>query len=582
WVQRAAAALRTGLTAACAPLPDEPGGLLPGLAIGDTRTLPATVVADFRGTGMTHLVAVSGANVAIVLGAVLCVGRRCRAGPRLCAAACLVALAGFVILVRPSPSVLRAGLMGAIGLLALAGGRAAAAVPALAATVAGLVLLDPALAAHPGFVLSVSATAALVLIAPRWSAALRRRGAPRGLAEALAVPAAAQAACGPTVAAVAGTVNPVAVVANLLAAPAVAPATVLGVAAAVTAPVAPAAAAVAVWIGQWPAWWLVHVARVGAQVPGAALPWPAGWPGALLLAALTATVLLAGRRRAVRRLAAAVTAAAVLGAVPVRLAAGGWPPAGWLAVACDVGQGDAVVLPAGRGDAVVIDAGPEPVAVDRCLHGLGVRRVRAMLISHFHADHVGGVGGIARRRRLDAVVGPPPVDGAAGWRHVRAVLRRSPRVVGPGWTYRSGPVTITVLGAGTPLRGTRSDANNNSLVVSARVRGVSVLLTGDAEVEQQQELLAAHRGALRARVLKVAHHGSAYQDRAFLDAVRPEVALISAGAGNRYGHPHPAVLGALRRGGARTARTDVDGDVAVVVHGGKLGVAVRGPGPRPR
>ncbi|HEY0698887.1 MAG TPA: ComEC/Rec2 family competence protein, partial [Micromonospora sp.] len=367
WAQRAAGVLRSGLQRACAPLPDEPGGLLPGLVVGDTSRLDPAVEDDFQTTGMTHLNAVSGSNVAIVVGLVLLLARWLRAGPGLSAAICAVALFGFVILVRPSPSVVRAAVMGAVGLLALATGRPRAALPALGGAVTVLVVADPDLAGDPGFALSVLATGGLLLIAPRWRDRLRARGVPAGLAEALAVPAAAQLACAPVVAGLSGTVSLVAVPANLLAVPAIAPATVLGVVAAVVSPVWPAGAEFAAWLGGWPAWWLVRVARYGAELPAGTLPWLDGVAGGLSLGALTVALLVAARHPVVRRLVAVVVVAVLLGTLPVRLLATGWPPAGWVIALCAVGQGDTVVLPAGPGQAVVVDTGPEPAAPDRCL-----------------------------------------------------------------------------------------------------------------------------------------------------------------------------------------------------------------------
>ena len=237
WVQRAAGVLRAGLQRACEPLPDDAGGLLPGLVVGDTSRLDPALGEDFRTTGLTHLMAVSGANVVIILGVVLFAVRWTRAGPVPRAVVCAAALIGFVILARPSPSVVRAAAMGAIGLLGLASGRPRAALPALAAGVAVLILIDPELAADPGFALSVLATSGLLLLAPAWRDALRRRGCPPGVAEALAVPAAAQVACGPVVAGLSGSVSLVAVPANLLVVPVIAPATLLGVVAAVLSPV---------------------------------------------------------------------------------------------------------------------------------------------------------------------------------------------------------------------------------------------------------------------------------------------------------------------------------------------------------
>ncbi|SCG78334.1 ComEC/Rec2-related protein [Micromonospora humi] len=514
------------------------------------------------------------------MGAVLLLARWARAGPRTAVALCGLALVGFVILVRPSPSVVRAAAMGAIGLAALAAGRSRAALPALAAAVAGLVLLDPDLAGDPGFALSVCATGGLLLLAPGWRDALRRRGVPPGLAEALAVPAAAQLACGPVIAGLSATVSLVAVPANLLVVPAVAPATVLGVLAAVLSPVWPAGAEFLAWLASWPARWLVAVASHGAALPAGNVPWVGGVAGALLLAAVSGALLLAARRRRARRLVAVVVVAVVLGAVPIRLLASGWPPRGWVVVACAVGQGDAVVLPVAAGRAVVVDAGPEPSGVDGCLRRLRVREVSLLVVSHFHADHVGGVAGVFRGRRVGAVVGPPWSEPPYGVAQVREAARRGGARLDPvpaGWRWRAGVVELAAIGPPYPLRGSRSDPNNNSLVLTATVAGVRILLAGDAETEEQRALVeTVPPAAVRADVLKVAHHGSAYQDPEFLAAVRPAVALVCVGVDNDYGHPNPGLMDRLTRGGARVMRTDTDGDVAAIRAGGGLAVVARG------
>ncbi|GIM89077.1 ComEC/Rec2 family competence protein [Paractinoplanes toevensis] len=581
WAQRAAGVLRAGLQRACEPLPDDSGGLLPGLVVGDTSRLDEALSDDFRTTGMTHLMAVSGANVAIILGVVLFAVRRTRAGPAVQAVVCAVVLVGFVILARPSPSVVRAAAMGAIGLVGLASGRPRAALPALAAGVAALILYDPELAADPGFALSVLATSGLLLLAPVWRDALRRRGWPAGAAEALAVPAAAQVACGPVVAGLSGTVSLIAVPANLVVVPAIAPATLLGVGAAVLSPVWADGAAFAAWLGHWPAKWLVLVATYGARVPSGALPWPDGVWGALLLGAITVAVLFATPRPVLRRLAVVMTLAGMLGAMPVRLLASGWPPANWIVVTCAVGQGDAVVLPAGPSRAVVIDAGPEADPVDHCLRRLGVRQVVLFVVSHFHVDHIGGVAGVFRGRRVGAVAGPDWPEPPGGRASVVAAARPVPlHAIGPGWSYEVGGLRLTVIGPFEPLHGTNSDPNNNSLVLRAELNGETVLLPGDAETEEQDELLQ-HLGPelLRADVLKVSHHGSAYQSPAFVDAVDPAVALVSVGKDNDYGHPNAALLARLARGGARVLRTDESGDLAAVAAGDGLAVVARGDPP---
>jgi competence protein ComEC len=419
WTQLAAGSLRAGLHTASAGLPAEPAGLLPGLVLGDTSHLDPALEADFRATGLTHLVAVSGANVAIVLGLVLFAARWLRIGPWLAATVAGVALIGLVILVRPSPSVVRAAVMGGIGLLALATGRSRAAAAALAAAVVVGLLIDPSLAVSAGFALSVLATAALVVVAPRWRDGLRNAGVPPGLSEALAVPAAAFVACAPVIAAISGQLSLVAIPANLLAAPAVAPATVLGVGSAVVSPIWPAGASGLAWLASWPVRWLVLVAHTGASIPVGSIPWAAGWSGAVLATAVMGALVFAARRPVMRRLLLVVAVAAAVGAVPIRWAASGWPPDGAVVIACDVGQGDALVLPEGEGVAVVVDTGPDPVPVDACLRRLGVTEVSLLILTHFHVDHIGGLSGVFRARRVDSVVLPTfdePAEGEAAVR----------------------------------------------------------------------------------------------------------------------------------------------------------------------
>jgi competence protein ComEC len=576
WPQRAAGSLREGLRKACAGLEPQRGGLLPGLVVGDTSRLPDSVREDFQAAGMTHLTAVSGSNVALVVGCLLLLLRWCRAGPRLSAAVCVLGVVGFVILARPSPSVLRAAVMGALALVALATGRQRAAFPALCATVVVLLAVDPGLAVDAGFALSVCATAGLLLLAPGWRDALRQRGFPRGAAEALAVPAAAQVTCGPVVAGLSGSVSLVAIPANLLATAAIVPATILGVVAAALSPLWPSGAAGAAWLASWPAWWLVTVARVGAGLPLGSLPFPSGTPGALLLTGLTILLLLGFRSAAIRRVVLVVALACVVGAVPVRVLAPGWPPPGWLMVACDVGQGDAIVLRVGDGSAAVVDAGPEPGPVDDCLSSLGISSVPLLVISHFHVDHIGGVAGVFRGRRVGSVWLPAYAEPAAGRDAVLAAAHGVPVATAfSGGGVSLGQVTLTVAGPAATLHGTRSDPNNNSLVLLAVVGDVRLLLAGDAEVEEQRELVAAG-GIGRIDVLKVAHHGSSFQDMDFLDSLRPRIAVVSVGAGNVYGHPNASVLARLSRGGARVVRTDQEGAIAIGLDNGSLFVTVGG------
>lgn len=579
--QRAAGHIRLGLREAAQVLPPGPRGLLPGLVVGDTSGLDPGLAEDFRTAGLTHLLAVSGSNAAIVTGAVLLLLRLATAGPRTSAVVAAVALAGFVILARPSPSVLRAAVMGGIALLALATGRARTALPALGGTVLILVLVSPPLARDPGFALSVLATLGLLLLAPAWTARLRARGVPRGVAEALVVPAAAAATTAPVIAALSGGISLVSIPANLLAAPAVAPATVLGVIAALVSPASPTAAEWVVRLAGVPVRWLAAVAETAAGVPGGTVTWPGGVRGGLALAAAAAAGGLLVRHRATRRIALAAAVGAVVVAVPTRVVSPGWPPAGWLLVACDVGQGDALVVAAGPGAAVVVDAGPEPTAVDGCLRRLGVRAVPLLVLSHLHADHVGGLDGVVRGRAVGEIAVGTVREPAGGWAIVRGVAERTGapiRTVVLGERREVAGVLLDVLAPVRTFHGSRSDPNNDSVVLRVRSGGRTLLLTGDAEVEAQEAVLGTGVD-LRADVLKVAHHGSAYQYPAFLAAVHASVGLVSVGVDNDYGHPSPLLLAQLARTGTAVARTDRDGDVAVAVRDGELVVVARSRAP---
>jgi competence protein ComEC len=522
--------------------------------------------------------------VAIVLTGVLWPLRRRAVDRRIQALVAGVVLVGFVVLARPSPSVVRAAAMGAVTLLALASGRPRAAVPALSAAVCVLLLHDPGLARDPGFTLSVTATGAIVLLAPGWSRRLRARRWAPVLADALAVSAAAGLATAPIVAGLSGTVSFVSLPANLLAAAAVAPATVLGLVAALVGVFLPPLADALVWIAGWPTRWLVLVAERAAAVPDAATGWPAGTLGAVLLAVL---LLAAGwavwRFPRTRPLALAAVVGLVVLGWPLRQTVRGWPPPDTVAVACDVAQGDAMVLPTGPGAGVLVDAGPDVGAVDRCLDRLGIDSLPLVLLSHLDADHAGGLAGALSGRDVGVVATATlsPADDRVG--ALADLVRRSGgerAVLVPGDRRTVGPAAVEVL-APAPARATASAAPNDlSMVARVTVRGVRILLTGDLGADAESRLVSSGVD-LRADVLKVPHHGSRDADRGFLAASGARVALVSVGADNTYGHPTARTLTWLTQAGMRIHRTDREGDLAVVGSAESWGVAVRGGGVRP-
>ncbi|MDT7784821.1 MAG: competence protein ComEC [Pseudonocardiales bacterium] len=566
--QRWADHLRDGLRDASTVLDDEEAGLLPALVVGDTDHMVPRIVDEFRTAGLSHLLAVSGANLAIVCGAVYLLAKRCRAGPRTAAAAAMTALVGFVVLAGPEPSVLRAAVMGAVTLLALVLGRRRSTLPSIAAAVIVLVLVDPALGGDPGFALSVVATAALVLVAPKWSRALKERGVPNGLAEAIVVPTAASLATAPLVAGLSGQVSLVAIVANLVAGPVVAPATVLGVVAAAVAPLYRPGAELVVHVAGPAITWLIQVGRQTATVPGASVSWPKGWLGAFALTGAVAAVVLLLRFKKTRTLVVAVLVGGFVVLVPMQVVSPAWPPDDWKVVACDVGQGDALVLATDEADrAVVVDTGPDPGAVDRCLKTLGIKRIPLLVLTHLHADHVQGLPAVLTGRAVGAVAVGPLKEPDWAWKEVNKQARgHGVRVVEPkaGERFAWPGLEVEVLGPRRPPTADDSNTtvNDYSLVLRAITRAGRVLLTGDVELAGQSALLGERD--LRADVLKVPHHGSRYSLPAFLKAAQPRIGLVSVGEGNRYGHPSQHVLDLLRAGGAVVMRTDEDGDLAVL------------------
>lgn len=537
-----------------------PGGLLPSLVVGDETLLTPAVREQLRVTGLAHLTAVSGANVAIVLGAVLLAARWVGVRTRGLVAVGIVAIAGFVLLARPEPSVVRASAMGAVVVLGLASGRRRRGVAPLALAVSVLLLVDPWLARSVGFSLSVAATAAIVALARPWARAAAR-WLPRPVAGALAVPLSAQLACTPLLVGMSGEVSLSAVPANVLAAPAVPPATVLGVVAAAVGLVSPWLAHLAAGLAMVPSTWIVLVAERAAAAPGTAVEWTWGVPAAaaasVAIALLTPTVL--------RSAPATITVAVCVVLLLVR-PVGGWPPDDWVVVGCDVGQGDAIVLRAGPQEAVVVDAGPDPLALDRCLADLGVDDVPMLVITHLHADHVAGVEGLTNGREVTDVMVTVLDEPAEQARMLSEWARRagvSMSRARPGLTGRTGWVRWSVLWPERVIRGLGSAPNQASVVLRVDVGGISVLLTGDIEPAAQRAVLAAHPDALDVDVLKVPHHGSPEQNTEFIASTRPAVALVTVGVDNDYGHPDAALLAGLESLGAVVTRTDLDGDVAI-------------------
>ncbi|MDQ4005378.1 MAG: DNA internalization-related competence protein ComEC/Rec2, partial [Actinomycetota bacterium] len=546
--------LRRGTASALDP---RHGGLLLGLAIGETSRMDPEVDADFRASGLGHLLAVSGSNVAMFLAPLIAVGSRLGLRVRGRVALGLVGVVFFALLTRWEPSVLRAGAMAGVALAAAWSGRARSTLPAVCIAVVALLVADPSLALSVGFQLSVGATVGLAILAGPFAS--RFRWLPRWLALALGATLAAQATVTPLLLLRFGSVPTMTLIANVLAFPAVGVALLSGVAAAGAALLSASGGSLLGRLAQLPLGYLVEVADRTARVPVPGLT----SEGPLLPLALAAGVVaLAVRLRRERtRIGTALTATSLAVAVWLAAPAAG-PPASLTVTFIDVGQGDAAVVRTPDGATILVDAGPEDQQVAVELGRLGVRRIDLAVASHGHADHVEGFPAVFARFPVSLLVEPGcPIDSPAYLEMIRAARDERIPVRFPrgGDRYEVGAVRIEVVGPErcSPIE----EPNDDSLVLRLRLGDASVLFSGDAEVQAQEDLLA-DGDPLVADVLKVPHHGGDTSTPAFFDAVDARVAVVSTGP-NDYGHPNRGVLEQLRRAGMVVYRTDLEGDITV-------------------
>jgi competence protein ComEC len=550
---RAQVALQRGL-----PAPE--GALLRGMALGDDAALPDGVRGEFRTSGLSHLVAASGQNVMLLAALVLALATALGLGLRMRLALVLAAIALYVPLAGAGPSIERAGVMGAAGVVAILSGRPAARWHALLLAAAVTLTLNPRAIEDAGWQLSFAAVVAILLIAGRLRDGLERRGVPSGLAEAAALTGAATLGTAPLIAAHFGQSSLVSLPANLAAAPAVAPIMWLGMLAATVGQLGPALAAPLSALAGLPVAYVMWVAHVASGLPGARASVPAVVVGGGCLAA---AVGVAVRRTRPFVLAGAIAAVALMVVVPRLQTAAVAAAPGLRITFLDVGQGDATLIQR-DGAAILVDTGPPDGPILARLRHAGVRRLDLLVVTHAQADHDGGAASVLRALPVALVLdGRDGVRDQAGARMAAEAGRRRVRLVAgrAGEVLRVGGVTVRVLWPepATAQAKAGADPNQRAIVAEAEADGVRTLLTADAESDVLGRL---DLGA--ADILKVSHHGSADPGLpALLARLRPRLAGIEVGRHNLYGHPASATLRALRAGGATIVRTDRDGSVRV-------------------
>jgi len=591
--RRAEAGIAAGLSPSHA-------ALARGMVLGQDEGVSEAVREDFRRSGLAHIMAVSGQNVMLLCALALPFLMASGAGPRARAAAMLVLIAIYVPLAGAGPSLQRAGVMGAAGLVALGAGRPSSRWYALLLAAAVTLALNPLVAADPGWQLSFAAVVSILTIGRRLRTALA--GLPGPLAEGIALTVAATIGTAPLLAHHFDTVSLSGLPANVVAMPAVAVTMWLGMLAAAIgqlsaapAPVAELALVLAQVLGLFNGVCLAFIEAVAvrfSEAPGAAVALPLSSPGAVALAyaaiaaAVLAVVRIAPRlepwvtsaRAAFRRLparrrgplVASLAAAVALGSLSALAPPS--PPSVLTISFLDVGQGDATLVQSPEGGAILFDGGPPEGQVVRLLRRAGVRRLSAVVATHQSRDHQGGL-----REVIEKVPADLYVDGGDGNRDpdflaiAEAAARRGVRRVVPrqGSVLRAPGLVVRVLGPSPrPPGPAPEDPNPRALVTVVSAGDFDLFLCGDAESPSLVSLPLPDVEAM-----KVPHHGSKDPGLpALLARLRPQVAGIEVGESNTYGHPAPETLAALRAARVAVHRTDLEGTVAVRVEGGRLEV----------
>lgn len=550
-------------------LPRKQAGLLLGMTDGDTDLIDPATTEDFRTTGLAHLVAVSGYNVAVFLAIVMVFVRfLVRRGRWLRVAVALPSLAFFAFLTGLQPSVLRATVSAGVALAVGAGGRQADALRAAALAFALLILVSPEMLFTVGFQLSFGATLGIIC----WSESLAGRIFPRSesrwvrtSASGLGTTIAAQIAVAPLLAWHFGRIPGLGGFANIVAIP-LGGLVMLGGMATLTAASmfrfldwAPATMRLPLDV-------ILASAHAFAHVPAASI-------GVSVVAACAITAALAAFAVRSTRLRACAVGLAVVGfGASSGQAIGGPSCPGAFVSALDIGQGTAVMLHDGT-HSVLVDSGPPSGGVVDQIHATGVTSLDAIFVSHSHMDHALGAVDVLQRMRVGHIFGPPELQWSFGAKVIAEARRRNVPVeavaTGDGFDFGTMHVDVVWPQDRELPTFTQDAIDQTSLVLRARIAGVAVLLPGDIRSDQQKQI--ASYDDVSVPLLIAPHHGSKDLDQGFVQAVGERLTLITVGSPNPYGLPAPEAVRAYAARGP-VFRTDQDGRVLVCL--GENGVQV--------
>jgi len=545
--------------------------LLPGLILGDTRNQSLALSQDMKNSGLTHLTAVSGGNIAILLLAIIWLCQKFRFTIKKQIVTGLFTLIIFALLVRTEPSVVRASLMGAISLLGLFTGTRRHGISALVTTICIALLVDPNLAVSWGFCLSVFATAGLLVFtrpfANKISELVPR--IPESLSVLIAVALSAQISTAGLIAGFSGQITLWSIPANLLASPVIPFVTILGYLSLVFSNFYTPFAYLFGYLAAFFANWIGFLAHYFASNETSIIHVPKGIIGFLLISfimALSAFLIflvtktkIENKRTLVISIFLIIISSLILKTKDVK----NWPIRNWQFVMCDVGQGDGLVLKDSTGKVLVVDVGPNGQLMNDCLKKLGVKNIDVLMLTHFHADHVEGLELVKNRHKIQKVyltwIEDPVYEVERTKQLLNDVLTFH---IKSGEVISLGELKIQCLWPTKIKMNLGSIPNNSSLVNLVTIKNASFLLTGDIEPPAQEAIQKLWK-IPQVDVVKVPHHGSKFQDVNFPKWTRARIALISVGQENSYGHPAKLTLDLYRDSGMQVLSTDEVGSIAI-------------------
>lgn len=545
--------------------------LVAGLSIGVRTMLSPEMSEQMKLLSLTHLVAVSGANLAIVMGAIYFLTSAIGLRRNLRFTFSLLAMAGYVLVVGPESSVLRAATMAIFVLVGIWVGRGSKPLYSLSWAVIFLLCIDPGLAVDYGFGLSAFATAGLVLLATRWFEILRTK-MPDWLALGVAASSSAQLWTTPILLMLQPSLPLYSVLANLLVEPVVAPVTVLGIFGVCLAPFFPWATSLVTWVASIGTWWITFVASIISTWPLARLHFVQGAAGVGLAAGIVAGISLFNliNNHKIRR-------AIGFGTLVLMIFCIAWSgfdylryssyAKDWQLVNCDVGQGDGLLVRS-QGRVALVDVGREPAPIRNCLENLGIEKIDLLVLTHFDADHIGGIEGVSNYFDIGIAL----ISGFEDDRPLVSKVHNALRINGTeiqvgfrGMTGELGDFQWRILSP-TFSASEAQDSNDASVIIEFLGVDFDILALGDLGEIGQSRLLREYSGAMphgnKPLITKVAHHGSADQSREFYERFPPTIAIFSVGK-NDYGHPTQKMLRIASSVGAKIVRTDKSGSVAM-------------------